>query len=54
MKRNKDSSRDLWDNTKHTNMYIRGAPEGKKKQAESRLDDIMVEKFPNLGKETVT
>ena len=54
MKRNEDSSRDLWDNTKHTNMYIRGAPEGKKKQAESRHDDIMVEKFPNLGKETVT
>ena len=28
MKRNEDSLRDLWDNTKYTNIHILGVPEG--------------------------
>ena len=32
MKRNGDSLRDLWDNIKHTNMCIIGAPEGEERE----------------------
>ena len=51
IKENGDSLRDLWDNIKCTNIAI-GVPEGdeREKGAESILEDIIAENFPNLGK----
>ena len=56
MKRIEDSLRELWDSIKHTNIWIIGVleEEEKKKGMEKIFEDIMVENFPNLGKETVT
>ena len=56
MKRIEDSLRDLQDNIKCTNIRIIGAPEEeeKKKGAEKIFEEIMVENFPNLGKEIVS
>ena len=55
MKRIEDSLRDLWDNIKHTNIRIIGVPEEEEKKTgtEKLFEDIIVEKFPNMGKETV-
>ena len=55
MKRIQDSLRDLWDNIKHTNIGIIGVPgeEEKKKGSEKIFEEIIVENFPNMGKETV-
>ena len=55
MKRNEDSLRDLWDNIKHTNIWIIGASEEeeKKKGTEKIFEEIIVENFPNMGKEIV-
>ena len=51
MKRTEDS---LWDNIKHTNIRIIGVPEEeeKKKGTEKIFEEIIVENFPNMGKET--
>ena len=56
MKRIEDNLRDLWDNTKQTNIQIIGVPEEeeKKKGSEKILEEIIVENFPNMGKERVT
>ena len=56
MKRNEDSLRDLWDNIKHTNICIREVPEGEEREkgTEKIFEEIIVENFPNVGKETVT
>ena len=56
MKRIEDHLRDLWDNTKLTNIRIIGVPEEeeKKKGFEKVFEEIIVENFPNLGKEIVT
>ena len=56
MKRIEDNLRDLWDNTKHTNIRIIGVPEEKekKKGSEKISEEIIVENFPNMGKELVT
>ena len=56
MKRIEDNLRDLWDNTKRTNIQIIGVPEEeeKKKGAEKIFEEIIVENFPNMGKEIVT
>ena len=53
MKRIEDNLRDLWDNTIHTNIQIIGAPEEKekKKGTEKIFEEIIVENFPNMGKE---
>ena len=53
MKRIKDSLRDFWDNTKHTNIRIIRVTEEeeKKKGIEDILEEIRVENFPNMGKE---
>ena len=56
MKRNEDSLRELWDNNKHTNSLIIEVPERKEREkgAENIFENIIVENFPNMGKETVT
>ena len=56
MKRNEDSLRDLWDNIKHNNIRIIGVPEGEEREEgpEKIFEEIIVEKFPNTGKEIAT
>ena len=55
MKRNEDSLRNLWDNIKHTNVWIIGVPEEEeeKKGYENISEEIIVENFPNMEKEIV-
>ena len=55
MKRIEDSLRDLWDNTKCTNIRIIGVPEEeeKKKGTEKIFEEIIVENFPTVLKEIV-
>ena len=55
VKRVENSLRDLWDNIKRTNILIIGVPEEeeKKKGTEKIFDEIIVENFPNIGKEIV-
>ena len=55
MKRIEDSLRDLWDNIKCTNIRIIGVSEEeeKKKGSEKIFEGIIVENFPNMGKEIV-
>ena len=56
MKRTEDSLRDPWYNIKHTNILIIGVPEEeeKKKGYEKIYEEIIVEYFPNMGKEIVS
>ena len=56
MKRNEDSLRDLWDNTKPTNIRIIGVPEGEEREKgpEKIFEEIIAENFPNMGKKIVT
>ena len=55
IKRTEDSLTDLWENIKRTNIRIIGVPEEeeKKKGTEKIFEEIIVENFPNLGKEIV-
>ena len=55
MERIEDTLRDLWDNIKRTNIRIIRVPEEeeKKKGAEKIFEEIIVENFPNMGKEIV-
>ena len=55
MKRNEDSLRDLWD-IKRTNIHIIGVPEGEEREEglEKLFEEIIVENFPNMGKEIAT
>ena len=55
MKRSEDSLRDLWDNIKHTNIRVIGVleEEGKQKGTKKIFKEIIVENFPNMGKEIV-
>ena len=50
MKITEDSLRDLWDNIKHTNIWITRVPEEeeKKKGYENIFEEIRVENFPNM------
>ena len=55
IKRNEDNLRDLWDNVKHSNIWIIGVPEeDKKKGHKELLEEIIVENFPKMGKEIAT
>ena len=56
MKGNEDSLRDLWDNIKRNNIHIIGDPEGEEREKgpEKILEEIIVENFPNMGKEIAT
>ena len=51
-----DSLRDHWDNIKHTNIRIIGAPEGEEREKgpEKIFEDIIIKNFPNMGKEIAT
>ena len=53
MKRIEDSLRDLWNNIKCTNIQIIGVPEGEEREKgpEKIYEEIIVENFPNMGKE---
>ena len=55
MKRIEDSLRDLWNNTKHTNIWNIEIPEEeeKKKGSEKIFEEIIFENVPNMGKERV-
>ena len=55
MKRIEDSLRDLWNNIKHTNIRIIQVPEEeeKRKGTEKIFEEIIVENFPNMGKEII-
>ena len=55
MKRIEDSLTDLWDNIICTNILIIGVPEEeeKKEATEKIFEEIIVENFPIMGKETV-
>ena len=56
MKRNENSLRDLWDNIKHNNIHIIGIPEGEEREKgpEKIFEEIIVENYPNMGKEIAT
>ena len=56
MKRIEDNLRVLWNNTKCTYIRIIGVPEEeeKKKGSEKICEEIIVENFPNVGKEIAT
>ena len=56
MRRNEDSLRDLWDNIKCNNIRIIGVPEGEEREKghDKIFEEIIVEKFPNMGKEIAT
>ena len=56
MKRNEDSLRELWDNIKCNNIRIIGVPEGEEREKgpEKIFEEIIVENFPNMGKEILS
>ena len=56
LKRIEDNLRDHWDNIKCNNIQIIGVPEEeeKNKGSEKIFEEIIVENFPNMGKEIVT
>ena len=56
IKRNEDNLRDLWDNVKCPSIQIIGVPEedDKKKDHEKVFEEIIVENFPQMGKEIAT
>ena len=55
MKRNEDSLRDLWDNTKSDNIHIIGVSEGEEREKgpEKIFEEIIAENFLNMGNEIV-
>ena len=56
IKRNEDNLRDLQDSVKCPNIQIIGVSEeeDKKRDHEKILEEIIVENFPKMGKETAT
>ena len=54
IKRNEDNPRELWDNVKCPNIRIIGVTEEDKKKGHGKiLEEITVENFLKMGKETV-
>jgi len=55
MKRDEDSLRDLWGNIQHTNICIKGVPEGEEREKglEKIFEEIIAENFLNMGTEIV-
>ena len=54
MKRTKDHLRDLWDHIKCANIRIIGVTEEEKKKVHEKIfEEIIVENFHNMEKETV-
>ena len=54
MKRIEDNIRDLWDNIKCTNIGIIGVQKKREKKGNEKIfEEIIVENFPNIGKEIV-
>ena len=54
MKRIEDTLRDLWNNIKLITICMIGVPEEeKKKRSQKKFEKIIVENFPNMGKEIV-
>ena len=52
-KKNEERLRNLWDNFKHSNIWIIGVPEGEGEEQEiGNLSKNITENFPNLAKET--
>jgi len=53
MERIEESLRELWDNIKHTNTQVIWVleEEEKKKGTEKIFEEIIVENFPNVGKD---
>ena len=56
MKGNDNNLRDLWDNIKCNNVHITGIPVGEEREKgpEKIFEEIIVENFPNMGKEIAT
>ena len=56
IQKNEDTLRNLWDNFKHSNIWIIGVPEGEEEEQEieNLFEKIMKENFPNLAKEIDT
>ena len=54
--KNEDGLRDLWDNIKCNNIRIIQVPEGEEREKGPKkiLEEIIVENFPNMGKEIAT
>ena len=52
IQKNEERLRNLWDNLKHSNIWIIGVPEGEEQQQEIKtlFEQIMKENFPNLAK----
>ena len=48
IQKNKERLKNLWDNFKHSNIWIIGVPEGEKQQQETEnlFENIMKENFP--------
>ena len=55
IKTTEDNHKDLWDNSKCTNIQIIGVPEEEeeKKRYEKIFEEIIVENFPNMEKKIV-
>ena len=51
IQKNEERLRNLWDNFKHSNIWIPGVPEEEDEQEIENLFEKIMENFPNLVKE---